>query len=265
MPILNATQIRELQQYARAHAYAYGGDRWAAWVSAGVQLQAVYDTGGPQGEAGYDTPAPLHGFIAYPAGQNAPGQLYDAYDPGGNYLGSAQFQAVRDGDLLLMFALAVGGMMLLPGGLLSGGALGGGPVPLAESLAPGESLVGETLSKAALDGTTAFGANSVPGAFDLAAWEAGLSGTVGATSMAGSTMVSSAAGTIGSIAGTVGKVAGAVAGVLGLTGATGGTGAGGQSLQYGPGQPSAQPQQPAGGGDLVALALIGAAAYFALG
>lgn len=80
------------------------------------------------------------------------------------------------------------------------GTLGGtGAGAAAGAAAGGGGLAGEVLSKAALDGTTAFGANSVPGAFDLASMTApataggGLNGAVASGSSGASDAATQAA------------------------------------------------------------------------
>lgn len=121
------------------------------------------------GEAGFDggpgtTTAYLRDVVP---GHHQIGDMQDIYGADGTYKNTAA--VVGDNLLDKLMPVLLGGFGLAAGaGLLSAGAAGAG--------AGSGGLAGDVLSKAALDGTTAFGANSVPGAFDLATVGGGAGG-----------------------------------------------------------------------------------------
>jgi hypothetical protein len=112
------------------------------------------------GENNYGESPTLTGwFKDQQNGNNQTGAMQDMYDTQGNYTGSGAVKA--DNWLDKLMPVLLGGFGAAAGaGLLASGAGAAG--------AGSSGLAGDVLSKAALDGTTAFGANSVPGAFDLA-------------------------------------------------------------------------------------------------
>jgi hypothetical protein len=184
----------------------------------------ITDTGEGGGNA--YTPQTL---IQYDPGNIAtPGSAYSVIDPSSGNV--AYVDRTQNGgsfsDLLkstvndlktpaaLFAAMYAGGQGLQA--LLGSEAVTGGAAAGAGG-ASGGSLAGDVLSKAALDGTTAFGANSVPGAFNLAslgggagnfatgftdtgtaggALDSGYAGS-GALTGAGGAVFPSAAGTVG--------------------------------------------------------------------
>jgi hypothetical protein len=99
---------------------------------------------------------------------NLNGTQYTDYDVNGNQIGTGVYEGITDRnhgfEIAKIFAAAAA-----MGGAQAAGLVGGAnPVLAAEGMAGGE-VAGNVLSKAALDGTNIFGANSVPGALDISA------------------------------------------------------------------------------------------------
>ena len=114
-------------------------------------------------------------LVSYDPSHSAPGQNFQKYSANGSDGGTGQFQNPNKMDIGTMIAL----------GLITGGAAGafsgglGGINGIGASAGAGGAN-GGVLSKAALDGTTAFGANSVPGAYELGSGASSLGGTFNA-------------------------------------------------------------------------------------
>lgn len=130
---------------------------------------------------------------------------YDIYDLEGKFLQTNQFKGIEDADIgsfgALIPILMAGGAAAALGAGGGGGAsamagmdaaYGGFTVPSlggtmtvggAAGTAAGSGLAGEVLSKAALDGTTSFGANSAAGALDTAALNAAAPGVASANAV----------------------------------------------------------------------------------
>lgn len=106
-------------------------------------------------------------ILGYQPGAMGAGAIRSQFGLNGQYIGMGQNEAPSIKDGLLAF----GAMALMAFGL---------PPSFAAEAAGGEPLVGDAISKAALDGTSAFGANSVPGAFDLSSAAGGAGGAGGA-------------------------------------------------------------------------------------
>ncbi|MBC7603868.1 MAG: hypothetical protein H7255_14570 [Ramlibacter sp.] len=109
----------------------------------------------------------FNGYFGSDPTKQAVGDSYSNYDKQGVHTGDGLIKpGTSISDFLMPLLGAVGMAAFLPGGALGG--MFGGTGAAAGVAGESGSLAGEVLSKAALDGTTAFGANSVPGAFDLA-------------------------------------------------------------------------------------------------
>lgn len=121
-----------------------------------------------------------HGFQLFRTDRHDPLNQDGGYwvqgdvDQYGNFSGVRQTISQDTGLMYALAPLAIFGLgMLLPGiAATAGGAtIGAGGLAAGGGAAAGEGAIAAGgLSKAALDGTTAFGANSVPGAFDVSAW-----------------------------------------------------------------------------------------------
>lgn len=213
----------------------------------GLHIDPMYNYG-----AGADGPGTLSGYAGVDPNHRNVGDSYNIYNADGSFGQKARLDSGENGfskliDVGTMGALAFAGGSAAMGAAgagagsgaatLSGmdmagdGAAGmsygmGGAVPSAvttggamgTSLAPiGDGLAGPTLSKAALDGTTAFGANSAAGAYSLAGGLGGL-GTAISSAVSGVTpgQAMSGAGLANSLfSGGKDSVASGLAGVLG--------------------------------------------------
>jgi hypothetical protein len=191
--------------------------KWGAFTAGSNGLSF----GGNGAQLGQGFQADGYNFIAPDAGGgtwnitpmqggNQPGATYYDYQPGQDpyahqVIDGGQFKLSDYKDLgqaaALLGSMYLGGQGLAALGAGSAGGIGGtGFAAGGAGTAGGTSaLAGDVLSKAALDGTTAFGANSAPGAFDLASTAGAggggglLSGTGGATG-AGSTVANYGSG-----------------------------------------------------------------------
>ena len=147
-----------------------------------AQLKSINDWySGPMANAGtYHDPSghvyqqDAQGIYGYDPSHAGTGQSYDRYGADGTAMGQDNFQNPNKMDIGTMIAL----------GLITGGAAGafsgglGGVGGFGATATGGAN--GGVLSKAALDGTTAFGANSVPGAYELGGGASSLGGTFNA-------------------------------------------------------------------------------------
>lgn len=176
---LTPDQLAWLQSQAK-QAQSMPGSMYNGGVFTDPSGQTFTDQrmGGWQGgEAGFDSgPGMTTSYLRdVVPGQHEIGDMQDIYGADGGYKNTAA--VIDDNWLDKLMPVLLGGFGAAAGaGLLSAGAAGAG--------AGSGGLAGDVLSKAALDGTTAFGANSVPGAFDLASVGGGAGG-VGAGGGAG--------------------------------------------------------------------------------
>jgi hypothetical protein len=148
-----------------------GGSGWVnpfGMVQDGTQYQPLFNTSGAQGEAAA-TPS-LMNYISHAEGQNAVDQPYQEYGTDGTWQREGKFQEVNDAELMLMMALATGGMMMLPGGLLSGtfAGLGGAAGGAAEA---GAAAAGGSTAGSASAGAGFIGEGAASG---IASWDAAL-------------------------------------------------------------------------------------------
>jgi hypothetical protein len=138
----------------------------------------VYSGGGYSSQDQYTDPT-LSGYRSYTmpsewlpgsdySKTNLNGTQYTDYDLNGKQIGTGTYEGITDRshgfEIAKIFAAAAA-----TAGAQAAGLVGGAnPVLAAEGMAGGE-VAGNVLSKAALDGTNIFGANSVPGALDISA------------------------------------------------------------------------------------------------
>ena len=179
----------------------------------------------------------------YSVGNYKPGGQYSIYDADGKDTGRKGQYAVpmEFKDMLPYIAMMAGPWALQAAGMLpgaaggaaaAGGELGLNGAFLGEGVASGipgwdaamsaalpAGTAGPALGKAALDGTNAFGANSVPGAYEL--------GAVAPAAASGSSLLNSASNLIKPLAGVAATIAGGAAGA-------GGGGSGGQQNRMDP-------------------------------
>jgi hypothetical protein len=139
----------------------------------------VYSGGGYTSQDHYTDPT-LSGYRSYslqdgmegPTGNDKTrfnGTQYTDYGLEGNQTGTGTYSDITNRnhgmEIAKIFAAAAA-----MGGAQAAGLVGGvNPVLAAEGMAGGEAVAGNVLSKATLDGTNIFGANSVPGALDISA------------------------------------------------------------------------------------------------
>jgi hypothetical protein len=195
-PSYSGSPLDQLQQYwsqAQADPNALRGRS----VNIGGLTYGTTGVSSSGEDGGNYTPQAL---IQYdPNTISTPGTVYNVIDPKtGNVAYTDKTQNGGSfGDLVkstisdlktpaALFAAMYAGGQGLQYLLGSGGAAGGAGAAAGAGGASGGSLAGDILSKAALDGTTAFGANSVPGAFNLAT-AGGAAAGVGAAAGAGGT------------------------------------------------------------------------------
>lgn len=223
----------------------------------------VYGQGGYDATAGDYVAGPVTAYWVYdklPVGQSYARKPYAVVDPAGNVTGSGVFpdDIGADGwlDRFVQVALVVGGGLVVGSAALAtagGGAGAGGAVA-----ATGGELAGPTLSKAALDGTTIFGANSVAGAYEISAVTA-----AGASSGAASA-VSAAASSGGSLVSTILGGAKAALGLGASAAALAAKTSGGGAAQVWPGStPDPQTYGATGGGNAT-LWIVGGAVLTAV-
>ena len=202
--------IADLQPTAAA--LATGGGSF--FLPNGQLAIPVYGQGGYDASVGDYVAGPVTNYYVYDkaAGEGGTARYAGApitvTDTAGNVTGATAFAAdIGKTDWIE----AVGQIGVAIGAALVGGnALGLIGAPGGAAAAGSGTTAGPVLSKAALDGTTAFGANSVPGALELGGTVASGSGALGTT------VSTAAASTGGTLASTVST---AVRTVTGLTGA----------------------------------------------
>lgn len=217
----------EYQARAAVQASAYSGiadSHTAASVAAGGGSFAlpngqlaipVYGQGGYDPSVGDYVAGPVTSYYVYDkaAGEGGTTRYANApitvTDTAGRVTGTTNFASDIGKTDWIETVGQIG--VAIGAALVGGNALGlisapGGGAAAAGSGAP----AGPVLSKAALDGTTVFGANSVPGALELGGTVASGSGALGTT------VSTAAASTGGTLASTVST---AVRTVTGLTGA----------------------------------------------
>lgn len=181
--------------------YVEGGRSYGESLSGGARTEA------------YEIPGVAVGYVGMDTGPWFQGKKAQTYDTEGRLTGEFEIPEFKAdiGEKLaigLIAAIAAAGAYSAFTGGVSGSASG--------AVASGQA--GPVLSKAALDGTTAFGANSVAGAYSLAGTGAAAAGSAGAASAGGSL-----SGALGSIKTALGIATAAG----GLTG--GGTSPGGST------------------------------------
>lgn len=186
----------------------------------------VYQVTSASGAEG-DTVRTLTGYVGTDYGPWFKGKRATVYSTSGAELSTFEISDPNKKDIGGMIVLMAIGAMTAYAAWAAFGPAAMGTAEGTTSAATAESLAnGPILSKAALDGTTAFGANSVAGAYDLSTVAQVAAATVQtapaltATITAATTATgSSLAGTVASGAGLVSKVLGAASAVLGLTSA----------------------------------------------
>ncbi len=173
-----------------------------------------------------EIPGVTVGYVGTEDGPWYPGKLAQLYDLNGNLTSEFVIEDPNKRDIGEMLALGIIGSIATAGLLNAVGGLGGSA---AGGVTGGVTQAGPTLSKAVLDGTTAFGANSIPGAYNLAGAGAGAAGAAGIASSGGGI-----GATLSSALGTVKTALGITSAVGGLTGSGGATGSGQTPMPTGP-------------------------------
>lgn len=158
-------------------------------------------------------------FYGYDPSQTEIGQSYDRFNTSGAKTGEGKFQKVGASPMEFAALLAALGAGAYGLGIAGSGGVGSGFG--AGAAGAGGGANGGLLSKAALDGTTAFGANSVPGAYSLG----GSAGGGLFNAAADSQLANAAMGpeALSGYAGTGGVAASPLAGAGGAGGAAGGS------------------------------------------
>lgn len=155
-----------------------------------------------------EIPGVTVGYVGTEDGPWYQGKLAQTYDLNGNLTGEFEVEDFKARDLGEMLALGIIGGIATAGALQFANGLG--------SAAGGVTQAGPTLSKAALDGTNIFGANSIPGAYNVA----GTAATAGGIASSGGGI----GNTLQNALGTVKTALGITTAVGGLTGAAAGNG-----------------------------------------
>lgn len=160
-------------------------------------------------------------FYGYDPSQTEIGQSYDKFNTSGASTGEGKFQKVGASPMEFAALLAALGAGAYGLGIAGPGGIGSGFG--ASAAGAGAGANGGLLSKAALDGTTAFGANSIPGAYSLGGSAASGGGLFNAAVDSQAANAAMGPEALSGYAGTGGVTASPLAGAGGAAGAAGGS------------------------------------------